>query len=152
MIVVAPFAFGFDFSELENSVTEHTLKNVLKILIMERHDAPVASFVTFANVGGVDDPKEYTGLAHMFEHMAFKGTNTIGTTDIDNELKAMAVEDSIWYLLRAERKKDRLADSTRLEELTQAFDEAIEAANQRVAQKYLIVDNRTVVHLNTTES
>ena len=132
MVVAAPFASGFDFSELENSVTEHTLKNGLKILIMERHDAPVASFVTFANVGGVDDPKEYTGLAHMFEHMAFKGTRTIGTTDLDNELKAMAVEDSLWYLLRAERKKGRMADSTRLEELTAKFDEAIEAANQYV--------------------
>ncbi len=132
IIVAAPFALGFDFSELENSVTEHTLKNGLKILIMERHDAPVVSFVTFANVGGVDDPKEYTGLAHMLEHMAFKGTRTIGTTDIDKELEAMAVEDSIWYLLRAERKKGRQADSTRLEELTKAFDEAIEAANQYV--------------------
>jgi predicted Zn-dependent peptidase len=132
MVVAAPFAFGFDFSELENSVTEHTLKNGLKVLIMERHDAPVASFVTFANVGGADDPKEYTGLAHMFEHMAFKGTSTIGTTDIGNELKAMAVEDSIWYLLRAERKKGRQADSTRLEELTTAFDKAIEDAGQYV--------------------
>jgi predicted Zn-dependent peptidase len=132
MVVAAPFALGFDFAELENSVTEHTLENGLKIIIMERHDAPVASFVTFANVGGVDDPKEYTGLAHMLEHMAFKGTRSIGTTDIDQELKAMAVEDSIWYELRAERKKGRQADTTRLEELTKAFDEAIEAANQYV--------------------
>jgi len=125
-------AFGFDFSELEEAVTEHTLENGLKIIVMERHDAPVASFMTFANVGGANDPKEYTGLAHMFEHMAFKGTTTLGTTDLEKELVAMRVEDSIFNELRAERKKGRRADSTRLAELETAFDEAIEAANEFV--------------------
>ncbi len=132
VLMTAPALFGFDFSELEGTVSETTLDNGLKIIVMERHDAPVASFVTFANVGGVDDPKEYTGLAHMLEHMAFKGTTTLGTTDLEAELKAMAVEDSIWALLRAERKMGLRADSTRLEELQQAFDDAIEAANQYV--------------------
>jgi len=125
-------AFAFDFSEVEKSVSETTLDNGLKIIVMERHDAPVASFVTYANVGGVDDPKEYTGLAHMFEHMAFKGTTTLGTTDIIAEEKAMAVEDSIWALLRAERKKGMLADSTKLAQLQEAFDKAIDDANQYV--------------------
>jgi len=67
---------AFDFSELENKITERTLENGLKIIVMERHEAPVATFVTWANVGSVDDPKGHTGLAHMFEHMAFKGTTT----------------------------------------------------------------------------
>ena len=120
--------FGFDFSELENAVTEYTLENGLKVLVMERHDAPVVSFVTLANVGGADDPKEYTGLAHMLEHMAFKGTTTLGTTNIEDELAAMKVEDSIWYELRAERKKGAFADSVRLAELGEAFDAAIEKA------------------------
>ncbi len=132
VLLAAPTLFGFDFSTLEKSVSETTLDNGLKIIVMERHDAPVASFITFANVGGVDDPKEYTGLAHMLEHMAFKGTTTLGTTDIEAELKAMKVEDSIWALLRAERKKGLRADSTQLAELQQAFDDAIETANEYV--------------------
>ncbi|MDH4157723.1 MAG: insulinase family protein [candidate division Zixibacteria bacterium] len=119
---------AFDFSELENAVTVYTLENGLKVLVMERHDAPVASFVTLTNVGGVDDPKEYTGLAHMLEHMAFKGTTTLGTTNIKEELAAMKAEDSLWYELRAERKKGAFADSTRLAELNGAFDAAIEKA------------------------
>ncbi|MDD3148027.1 MAG: hypothetical protein PHD82_12035, partial [Candidatus Riflebacteria bacterium] len=56
------FAFAspaFDFSALEKSVVETTLENGLKVIIMPRHDAPVVSFVTWANVGAVDDPKEY---------------------------------------------------------------------------------------------
>lgn len=132
LFLTASAALTFDFSTLEKAVTEYTLDNGLKIIILERHDAPVASLVTFANVGGVDDPKGYTGLAHMFEHMAFKGTTTIGTTNLKKELAAMKVEDSIWYELRAERKKGLQADSVRLKELTKAFDEAIEAANQYV--------------------
>jgi len=123
---------GFDFSELENAVHETTLENGLKIIVMERHDAPVVSMITYANVGGVDDPKEYTGLAHMFEHMAFKGTSTLGTTDIEAELKAMAVEDSIFQELRLERNKGLRADSTRLVQLEADFDAAIEEANQYV--------------------
>jgi predicted Zn-dependent peptidase len=73
----------------------------------------------------------------MFEHMAFKGTTTLGTKDLEAELKAMKVEDSIFYLLRAERKKGRFADSTRLAELTKAFEAAIEEANEYVVPNAL---------------
>jgi predicted Zn-dependent peptidase len=132
LLLASSAVLGFDFSELEDAVHETTLDNGLRVIVMERHDAPVASFITWCNVGGVDDPKEYTGLAHMFEHMAFKGTMTLGTTDIDAELKAMAVEDSIFAELRVERKKGLRADSARLVELEIAFDAAIEDANQYV--------------------
>ncbi len=149
-LILTPFALSFDFSELENSVSEFKLDNGLKIIVMERHDAPVASFVTFANVGGANDPKEYTGLAHMFEHMAFKGTTTLGTTDLKKELQAMQVEDSIWYELRAERKKGRLADSTRLAQLTEDFDKAIEAARQYVVPNQFdhVLESNGAVGLN----
>ncbi len=130
--VTVTAALAFDFDQIEKTVSEHTLANGLRIIVMERHDAPVASFVTYANVGGVDDPKEYTGLAHMFEHMAFKGTTDIGTNDLKGELAAMHVEDSIFYLLRAERKKGMMADSSRIEQLQKDFDDAIEAANKYV--------------------
>ncbi|MFH1686642.1 MAG: pitrilysin family protein [bacterium] len=132
LMLSAAGAYCFDFSELQKAVSRTVLDNGLTVIVMERHDAPVASMITFANVGGADDPKEYTGLAHMFEHMAFKGTKTLGTTDIDAELKAMAVEDSVWHELRAERKKGALADSVRLAELEQSFADAIEAANEYV--------------------
>jgi len=119
-------AVAFDFSKVENSVVEHTLDNGLKILIVERHDAPVASFVTWADVGSADDPKGYTGLAHMFEHMAFKGTTTLGTNDWAAEEAAIAVEDSIFMELRSERTKGQFADSARLAELEAAYNEARE--------------------------
>jgi predicted Zn-dependent peptidase len=141
---------GFDFSELENSVTEFTLENGLKIIVMERHEAPVISFVTFANVGAVDDPKGYTGLAHMFEHMAFKGTTTLGTKDIKKERELIAVEDSVFLELRAERKKGRLADSAKIEALEAAYDEAREASYEYVVPNELgnVVEREGGIGLN----
>ena len=124
---------AFDFSELENKITERTLENGLKIIVMERHEAPVATFVTWANVGSVDDPKGYTGLAHMFEHMAFKGTTTLGSKDIDEEQKLIAVEDSLFMELRAARNMGRLTDSVKVQELTEAYENAREAS-------YLLVE------------
>jgi len=149
-LVSAPLVFAFDFQKIEKTVSEHTLANGLKIIVMERHEAPVASFVTYVDVGGVDDPKEYTGLAHMFEHMAFKGTRQVGTQDIDTELQLMKVEDSIFYELRAERKKGAQADSTRLAALQKAFDEAIEAANRVVVPNEFdnILERHGAVNLN----
>ncbi|MDX9857008.1 MAG: pitrilysin family protein [candidate division Zixibacteria bacterium] len=153
-LTAAPSATAFEFTEVENQVVEHTLDNGLKILIVPRHEAPVASFVTWANVGSADDPKGYTGLAHMFEHMAFKGTTTLGTRDIKAEMKAIAVEDSLFMLLRAERNKGRLADSTRLAELEEAYNAAREASYELVIPNEFgnVIDREGGVGLNAFTS
>lgn len=62
-------------------VTEFRLENGMKFLVLERHQAPVVSFITYADVGGADEPDGQTGVAHFLEHLAFKGTSQIGTTD-----------------------------------------------------------------------
>jgi predicted Zn-dependent peptidase len=126
--LMAGASSAFDFSQLENSVVEHTLKNGLKIIVLERHDAPVVSFNTFADVGSVDDPKGYTGIAHMFEHMAFKGTTTFGTKDYAKEKELIRVEDSIFMVLRDERTKGMFADSAKIEKLTKEYEAAREAS------------------------
>lgn len=122
----------FDFSLLEKSVVETTLDNGLKIIVLPRHDAPVVSLVTWVNVGGSDDPKEYTGMAHMFEHMAFKGTPSIGSRGFDKELKLMAKEDEIFMQLREERLKGRLADEKRIASLSASMEKAIAAAYEMI--------------------
>ncbi|MEX0721158.1 MAG: pitrilysin family protein [Balneolaceae bacterium] len=71
--------------EFEEKTTEFTLDNGLHFIVIERHDAPVASFYTHVNVGGADEPVGNTGIAHIFEHMAFKGTKIIGTTNWEEE-------------------------------------------------------------------
>jgi predicted Zn-dependent peptidase len=71
--------------EFEKKVTEFTLDNGMHFIIIERHDAPVASFYSNVSVGGANEPVGNTGVAHIFEHMAFKGTHTIGTTNWEKE-------------------------------------------------------------------
>src|SRR5512141_2049954 len=87
----------------EKKVTEFTLANGLHFIVIERHEAPVVSFHTYMNVGSVDDPSAESGLAHMFEHMAFKGTPTIGTKNWPEEKAAMDAVEVIYNLLDAER-------------------------------------------------
>lgn len=127
-----PGALAFDFSQIEDKIVEHTLDNGLTFLILPRHEAPVISFVTQANVGCADDPKGYMGLAHMFEHMAFKGTKEIGTTDFEKEKKWIAEEDRIFEMILDERARGDLADSARLAELETQMQEATDSASQYV--------------------
>src|SRR5580658_4795683 len=96
--------------EFEKKVTEFTLPNGMRFLIIERHEAPVVSFHTYANVGSVDDPSGESGIAHMFEHMAFKGTPTIGTKNWPEEKKALDAIEQVYNRLEAEQNKAFRAD------------------------------------------
>lgn len=55
-------------------ITEHTLGNGLKILIIEEHKAPAATFQVWYRVGLKEEPAGKSGLSHFLEHMMFKGT------------------------------------------------------------------------------
>lgn len=85
-----------NLQEFENKVTEFTLDNGLHFIIIERHDAPVASFYTQVNVGGIDEPVGNTGIAHIFEHLAFKGDHYVGTTDWEAEKKVIDKMDKVY--------------------------------------------------------
>jgi predicted Zn-dependent peptidase len=129
------FTTAQDVAQFEKRMTEFTLENGLKFLVLERHGALVVSFHTYADVGASDEVRGITGLAHLFEHMAFKGTKTIGTRDYKAEKKAMAKIDEAFLALKAERRKGEKADKARLEQLENQFREA-----QEQAQKYLVHD------------
>lgn len=120
------------FAEFKGRVTKFTLDNGLKFIVAERHQAPVASFYTYADVGSVQDPKGQTGLAHMFEHMAFKGTPTIGTTNYAEEKLSLDRVDQAFLALRAERDKGAKADKAKLEQLQKDFDAAQAGAGKFV--------------------
>ena len=70
-----------DQASFEKRLTVHTLANGYTFLILERPGAPVFSFATRVDVGSAQEVPGITGLAHMFEHMAFKGTPRLGTKD-----------------------------------------------------------------------
>ncbi len=123
------FAQGLE--TFEEKVTEFTLDNGLHFIVIERPVAPVASFVTFVNVGSVNEPVGNTGVAHIFEHMAFKGTHEIGTTDWEKEKAAISRADFLYRQWVRERSKPN-PDQERVERLKKRFDETVEEADQYV--------------------
>ena len=68
-----------------DQLTEFRLDNGMKFIVLERHQAPVVSLLTYADVGGANEPEGKTGVAHFLEHLAFKGTQQIGTRDYKAE-------------------------------------------------------------------
>jgi predicted Zn-dependent peptidase len=117
-----------DLATFEKTVTEHTLSNGMKFIIVERHEVPVISFQIYTDVGSVDEEAGISGMAHMFEHMAFKGTSDIGTKDIEAENRALAKVDEAYGALQDEQRKGTGADPARIEELGEAFERAKEEA------------------------
>lgn len=105
----------------EGEVQEIKLKNGMVWLIVERPQAPVFTGFVRVKVGGLDEEVGHTGLAHLFEHMAFKGTPMLGTKDFEKEKplldKIAAVGDKVGELERA--GKPNAAEKAQLAELTQ---------------------------------
>ncbi|MFO7610325.1 MAG: pitrilysin family protein [Candidatus Krumholzibacteriia bacterium] len=103
VLVTAAGAPAQTYLELENQIHEFTLDNGVRFIVLEQHDVPVFSFRTFVNVGSANEVRGITGLSHILEHMAFKGTSEIGTTDLKAERKLMAAEDETFDALKQAR-------------------------------------------------
>jgi predicted Zn-dependent peptidase len=128
--VVRSLSFGQDLASFEKQTTVKKLANGLTVIICERPEAPVFSFFTHVDAGSVQDPMGKTGLAHMFEHMAFKGTDTIGTRDYAGEKVALAKVEEAYAAYLAERDKPVGRDEQKLKLLEQAWKDAIAAADK----------------------
>src|SRR5579872_440684 len=105
LVLLSAFAAAQDIASFEKRITVKTLPNGLTLLICERPEAPVFSFFTLVDAGSAQDPKGKTGLAHMFEHMAFKGTDKIGTTNYAAEKVALEKVERIYAAYIEERDK-----------------------------------------------
>lgn len=70
---------------LADRVLERRLANGLTVLLVERHQAPIVSINMTFGVGGINEETGHTGVAHLYEHMAFKGTRTLGTRAFERE-------------------------------------------------------------------
>lgn len=133
VFVFAALCSAQDLASFEKQVTVKKLPNGLTAVVGQRRDtAPVFSFFTNVDVGSVQDPKGKTGLAHMFEHMAFKGTETIGTKNYAAEKVALKkVEDAYAaYLQERDKRVDR--DEQKLKQLEAEWQNDIKDAQQYV--------------------
>jgi predicted Zn-dependent peptidase len=137
---------------LAERVIEHRLANGLTVLLVERHEAPIVSINVTFGVGGMHELTGSTGVAHLYEHMAFKGTRTIGTKDYARERPLLEELDR----LNAEIKKRRAAgegtEASELQRLEQTFKEVQDRADQLVVgnEMSLLYQRHGAVGLNAS--
>lgn len=120
--------------QVKENVTEFTLKNGIHFIVLKNTQAPVVSFVTYVDVGGVNEPETKTGVAHFLEHLAFKGTKEIGTINYEKEAKILDELDNIFEQIK-QAKKDN--NKTLLTELETKFEELNTQAQKLVKQNEL---------------
>lgn len=116
-----------DVASFEKRLTVHTLANGYTFLILERAGAPVFSFATRVDVGSAQEVPGITGLAHMFEHMAFKGTPRLGTKDYAKEKVALEELEAAYQAYEQARAQTR-PDPAEVERLLKVFKDKQDAA------------------------
>jgi len=132
LLLLATFVSAQDIASFEKKITVKKLDNGLTVVIFRRTEAPVFSFFTHVDAGSVQDPLNKTGLAHMFEHMAFKGTDKIGTANYAKEKVALEKVEVAYKAYNAEVHKRVGRDNTKLQQLRKTWEDAIQDAQQYV--------------------
>lgn len=107
--------FSYD---IENRIQAFTLKNGLRLLMLERHLSPTVSIYIRYRSGAVDEADGKTGTAHLLEHMMFKGTKTIGARNYPREQKLLLKIEQAGVALDREKMKGNTADRAVIERLT----------------------------------
>lgn len=132
-------------------ISEFTLDNGMKFIVMERHQAPVVSFMTYVNVGAAYETEGKTGAAHFLEHLAFKGTTRIGTTNYDAEKQLFEQMDQVFDKLLDARAKQQETEAAQLQT---EFDALRQQAASYVTQNEFgqLVERSGGVGLNATTS
>ncbi|HEY6250125.1 MAG TPA: pitrilysin family protein [Candidatus Angelobacter sp.] len=154
ILFVAGSAMAQDIASFEKRTTVKVLKNGLTVLLYERTEAPVFSFFTIVDAGDAQDPLAESGMAHMFEHMAFKGTDRIGTTDYAKEKIALQKVEEAYKAYDHEDRTEVGRDPKKVEALKAEFDKAVKDADQYVIDNRFpeIVEREGGVGLNASTS
>ncbi len=98
LVLWASSGLAQDLEAFAKNVTVHRLDNGLTFVLVERHTAPTVAFHTYVDTGSVDEVAGITGMAHLFEHLAFKGTKTVGTSNYEAEQAIYEKMDEIYEL------------------------------------------------------
>lgn len=153
-ILFAASGLAQDVASFEKRTTVKVLKNGLTVVLCERPEAPVFSFFTIVDAGSAQDPQGQSGMAHMFEHEAFKGTDRIGTTDYAREKVALEKVEQAWAAYDREDRREVGRDPKKVAELKAALDKANDEANKFVIKNRFgeIIDREGGVRLNASTS
>src|SRR5262245_57451513 len=123
-------------------VVETNLVNGMRLLMVPRHDEPSVAGAWVAHVGSANERPGITGIAHLFEHMMFKGTPTIGTKDYKKDLAIIAAQERIRDQMRQEERKMRaeyrhgvIDDILKPENKTERYKQLEKEFNDLIAQQ-----------------
>jgi predicted Zn-dependent peptidase len=130
-------------------VIEKHLANGMQLLLVERHDEPSIAGGWVAHVGSSNERLGMTGIAHLFEHMMFKGTPTIGTKNYQRDLEIIAAQERIRDDIRQEERKMRaeyrrgeIEDMLKPENKTPRYRELEKEFNKLIAeQRDILIKN-----------
>ena len=135
--------------QVASRVKEFTLDNGMKFLVLERRQAPVVSFMLYANVGAVNEADGETGVAHYLEHLAFKGTTRIGTQNYAAEKQVLDEMDAVFDQILAAEQAGQLEQAERLQaQLDTLREEAVRYIEQNEYGR--IINQAGGVGLNAT--
>ena len=129
-------------------VVERTLSNGMRLVMVERHEQPTIAFGWLARVGSANERPGMTGMAHLFEHMMFKGTKTIGTRDAKRDAELNLRQDEVQArireelsLLREKQRRGEIADmmdpkarTPRLAEALAEFDRLVKEQRELIVK------------------
>jgi predicted Zn-dependent peptidase len=133
-----------DMLTFERGVTEFTLPNGMRFILVERHDTATIAFHTYIKVGTADDPSGQTGLANLVSRVMIKGTETLGTRNWEQENRAIQAAEQSYQLLQEERNKGAKADPGKIGILDTQWRMVLSAAQQFVdpgAYSRVILEN-----------
>lgn len=101
--IICGNAYSQDKAKATLKVSKYVLDNGLTVILNEDHSKPLVFGGIVTKAGSKNDPADHTGIAHYLEHMLFKGTEEMGTTDYEKEKP---------YLLRIYALYDSLSQTT----------------------------------------
>jgi len=143
------FSFCAQLQAQKVPVTEKTLANGMRLLMVERHDDPTIAGGWVAHVGSANERPGITGIAHLFEHMMFKGTPTLGTKDYKKDLAIIDEQEKVREeirkeeaLMRAAYRRGEIDDLLKPENKTARLKELEKKFNDLIAgQREILVKN-----------
>ncbi|MBI3803817.1 MAG: insulinase family protein [Nitrospirae bacterium] len=130
LLLIHLWASAASAQTLADRVVEKVLSNGLTVLMVERHQAPTVSFQITYKVGSVNEHSGITGVAHLYEHMAFKGTERLGTSDYQKEKSVLEELEGLNREITLEEAKGPKADRERIKALRVKF-QALEQEGEK---------------------
>lgn len=107
-------AYDYTPEGFEKRLQRFTLDNGLRVLMFERPFSPTVALYIRYRVGSMNEPEGKTGMAHLLEHMLFKGTETVGSLNYRREKRLLSRIFHVGAALDSETAKGAFADPARM--------------------------------------